>query len=52
MAKIQSFTRQNKSTIHSVTIPKHIIEEAGVKKGDEVDFLVAENGNIVICKVN
>ena len=50
MTKIQRFTRKNGSTIHSLTIPKNIIEQSGLKKNDEVEFMIAENGNIIIIR--
>ena len=50
-SKIQGFKRANGSTVHSVTIPKHIIEEAKLKKADEVEFFVNEKGEIVMKKV-
>ena len=51
VSKIQGFTRANGSTVNSVTIPKHIMEESGFKKQDEVEFQVDKNKNIVIRKV-
>ena len=57
MAKLQEIKRSNGSTVHHITIPKSIIEEAEWTKGDEIDFIIAENATnekktVVMEKVN
>lgn len=51
MTKIQGFTRKNGSTIHSMTIPKDIIEDSGLKKNDDVEVTCDADRNIIIKKV-
>lgn len=51
VSKIQSHTRKNNSTVHSVTIPITTIEESGFKKGTEVEFQVDKDKRIIITEV-
>jgi AbrB family looped-hinge helix DNA binding protein len=50
MTKIQSFVRKNGSEIHSVTIPKNIVEDSGISKGSQVEFFTDKDKNIIIKK--
>ena len=50
-SKIQSYTRKNNSTVHSITIPITIIEVSGFKKGTEVEFQVDKDKRIIITEV-
>jgi hypothetical protein len=51
MTKIQGFTRQNGSTIHSLTVPKDEFEKTGWKKNDEVEVICDKDKNLIIRKV-
>lgn len=44
MVKIQMIERTNGSKVHSVNIPKEIIEEKEWKKGDEVEVINDADG--------
>jgi len=50
MAKLQEIKRINGSVINSVNIPKEVIEESGLKKGDNLEVKSLGEGEVHISK--
>ena len=51
MVKLQEINRTDGTTVNSVNIPKNIIEESGLVKGDKLEVKTFEKGIIIINKV-
>lgn len=50
MVKLQEIKRTNGSIVNHVTIPKEVIEESELKKGDELEIKAIKKGHIEIKK--
>lgn len=51
MAKLQEIKRKNGSTINFVNIPKEVIEESQLKKGDSLEVKSLNVGKLTIEKI-
>ena len=52
MAKLQEIKRSNGSVINSVNLPKFVVEEAELRKGDKLEVKCLSVGIVSIKKVD
>lgn len=51
MAKLQQIVRSNGSVVNSVNLPKEVVEESGLRKGDKLEVKSLGEGKVVIVRV-
>ena len=50
MVKLQEIKRTNGSVVNQINIPKNVIEESKLKKGDNLKVITVKEGELSIKK--